>query len=80
STYKVEVADGSEQTALKDWAVTASVVSDGNASGFRDITPLQSIAANTDIDVTVKMNGKVDGGAESEILIEVVGHVRDDAV
>ncbi|HDM8222442.1 TPA: DUF11 domain-containing protein [Vibrio campbellii] len=80
STYKVEVADGSEQTALKDWAITASVVSDGNASGFRDITPLQSIAANTDIDVTVKMNGKVDGGAESEILIEVVGHVRDDAV
>lgn len=79
SSYKVKVADGSEQVALKDWTVSARVISDGNPS-YTDITNLNSIAANSDIDVTVQMGGKATDDTYTEILIEVVGHVRDDAV
>ena len=51
SDYKVEVADGSEQVALKDWTVSAQVITDGNPA-YTDISTLNSIAPNTDIDVT----------------------------
>ncbi len=55
------------------------MISDGNPS-YTDITNLNSIAANSDIDVTVQMGGKATDDTYTEILIEVVGHVRDDAV
>lgn len=79
SDYKVEVADGTEQVALKDWTVSAQVITDGNPA-YTDISNLNSIAPNTDIDVTVQMGGKAADDTYTEILIEVVGHVRDDAV
>lgn len=79
SDYKVEVADGSEQVALKDWTVSAQVITDGNPA-YTDISNLNSIAPNTDIDVTVQMGGKAADDTYTEILIEVVGHARDDAV
>lgn len=79
SDYKVEVADGSEQVALKDWTVSAQVITDGNPA-YTDISNLNSIAPNTDIDVTVQMGGKAADDTYTEILITVEGHVRDDAV
>ncbi|MEX3071169.1 hypothetical protein AB3Y13_05070 [Vibrio alginolyticus] len=79
SDYKVEVADGSEQIALKDWTVSAQIITDGNPA-YTDIGNLNSIAANSDIDVQVQMGGKAADDTYTEILIEVVGHVRDDAV
>ncbi|WP_373408814.1 hypothetical protein [Vibrio jasicida] len=79
SNYKVEVADGTEQVALKDWTVSAQIITDGNPA-YTDISNLNSVAPNTDIDVTVQMGGKAADDTYTEILIEVVGHARDDAV
>ncbi|MCG0012468.1 DUF11 domain-containing protein [Vibrio parahaemolyticus] len=79
SSYLVETADGTEKVALKDWSVSASVISDGNPA-YTDINNLNLIADNTDIDTTIQMGGKAPDDTYTEILIEVVGHVRDDAV
>ncbi len=79
STYKVKVADGSEQVALKDWTVNAQVITDGNPA-YTDISSLNAIKPNMDIDVTAQLGGKSADDIYTEILIEVVGHVRDDAV
>ncbi|KJR14558.1 hypothetical protein, partial [Vibrio sp. S234-5] len=79
SNYLVETADGTEKVALKDWSVSASVISDGNPA-YTDINNLNLIADNTDIDTTIQMGGKAPDDTYTEVLIEVVGHVRDDAV
>ncbi|MET2847177.1 hypothetical protein ABXV23_10470 [Vibrio owensii] len=73
--YKVQTASGKEEVALKDWTVSAQIVDPGLDATFTKVDLINAAPADKDINVEdVPMSGN------AEILIEVVGHVRDDAV
>lgn len=73
--YKVQTASGKEEVALKDWTVSAQIVDAGLDATFTKVDLINAAPADKDINVEdVPMSGN------AEILIEVVGHVRDDAV
>ncbi len=74
SSFMVETADGSTQTALTSWTTTASFV--GNATAEHN--DASAIQTSGDIDAVVKLGA---AGTEPTVLkIDVVGKVRDDAV
>ncbi len=85
SSYTVMTVDGTEKTALKDWTVTATVPTDTNPS-VTDIScliPVSGFPPSTDIDCrgTNQIElAAASGGLYTKVQIDIVGHVRDDAV
>ncbi|MGD8110076.1 DUF11 domain-containing protein [Vibrio sp. TRT 17S01] len=74
SKFQVETADGSMQTALESWTISANVISNVGAA-HNDIS---AIPTSGDINALVKL-----GAATTEptvVKIDVVGKVRADAV
>ncbi|MCW8334037.1 DUF11 domain-containing protein [Vibrio paucivorans] len=74
SNFTVETADGTQKTALKDWTTSVKFV--GNAGAAHN--DASAIQTKGDIDAIVKL-----GAASTEptvLQINVVGHVRDDAI
>ncbi|MCS2153109.1 DUF11 domain-containing protein [Scandinavium goeteborgense] len=82
SSFLVETANGTQQTALKDWTVTSTILSD-SSNGFTDGSNAAATPANSDIDTTIKLGGRnaVAGKDEfSSVRVVITGHVRDDAI
>ncbi|WP_456295540.1 DUF11 domain-containing protein [Vibrio sp. AK197] len=75
SQYTVETVDGAQQTALSDWTISSQIV--GNASA--DYNDISMLPTSGDIDAVVKL-AHAQGDEPTLLKIEIVGHVRDDAV
>jgi uncharacterized repeat protein (TIGR01451 family) len=82
SSFLVETAKGTQQTALKDWTVSSTILSD-SSDGYTDGSNADATPDNGDIDTTVKLGGRnaVAGKDEfSSVRVIISGHVRDDAI
>jgi len=81
SSFKVMTADGSEQSALKDWAIVAKVIADSDTA----YTDISGVPATGDIDTVIKLGAKNNAASSDDakmtiVEISISGHVRDDAI
>ncbi len=83
SNYMVETADGSFKPALESWTIKSRVLRDGEyfaPTSYTNISELETLGDNEDIDATIHMAAKNVDGTETLVEIVITGVIRSDAI